>query len=323
VGGRARRVRQILTFVAIAIVLLFMVACSADFQESAATADTAPIPPSSDYWSVEMNRAVGLADEPIMMFEFDYAAESEMWFEDDIAGTAAGQEYRPEVILKSAFVELSSENFSSDKTHLETLTRQMGGFIESSNIFNENAHRRFHVVLRVPAENFSELKAQIEETGRLISSSESIQNVTGEYYDVLGRLEIKRIEEERILDMIENAQSVETILVLEEQLGRVRTDIEIMQSWINDVDSLAAFSTITVDVTEVLVAGLFEGTGNFGQRLWYSFVASVGGTATFFGNVIVFLAGAVVPLTLIAVLVFTGLYVGKKLNVFRGHDRAN
>jgi len=234
-----------------------------------------------------------------------------------------GGEDRPEVIIMSASVELYTEDFDNDRTHLENLTRQKGGFVESSNIFNEGNNRRFHVVLRVPAEYFTELKAQIEDTGRLISSSESIQNVTGEYHDTVGRLEVKRIEEERILEMIENAESVETILVLEEQLGRVRTDIEIMQSWITNVDSLAAFSTITVNMTEGVVIVLFENTGNFGQRLWNNFVASVGATAAFFANILVFLAGAVIPLILISVLVFTGLYAGKKLNVFRKHDRAN
>jgi len=261
--------------------------------------------------------------------------EADMWIDDygmlmeteAIAGefmdTGTGGENRPEVILKSAFVELSTEDFDDDKIQLENLTREMGGFVESSNIFNEGNNRSFHVVLRVPADYFSELKAQIEETGRLISSSESIQNVTGEYYDTLGRLDVKRIEEERILEMIENAESVETILVLEEQLGRVRTDIEIMQSWINNVDSLAAFSTITVNMTEGVRIPLFEGTGNFGQRLLNTFVASVGATGSFFANILVFLAGAVVPLTLISLLVFTGLYAGKKLNVFGRHDRAN
>jgi len=60
---------------------------------------------------------------------------------------------------------------------MSSFQAQMGEFVESSDIFNEGNNRRFHVVLRVPAEHFSELKTHIEETGR------SIQNVTGEYYD--------------------------------------------------------------------------------------------------------------------------------------------
>jgi len=314
-----------LAFAGIISVLLFASACGSA-PDSATTSEVMP--------EAAADVQFGMRDEAQRFVEQEAVAD--IWVNDyamPLEATAGapgesidagiGEEYRPEVIIKSAFVELFTEDFDSDKTRLESLTRQMGGFIESSNIFNEGNSRSFHVVLRVPAEHFSELKAQIEETGRLVSSSESIQNVTGEYHDTQGRLEIKRIEEERILEMIESAESVETILILEEQLGRVRTDIEIMQSWINNIDSLAAFSTITVNMTEGVIVRLFDDTGNFGQRLWYNFVASVGGTAAFFGNILVFLAGAVVPLALIAVLVFTGLYVGKKLNVFRRNDRAN
>jgi len=315
-----------LTFAGIVSILLFASACGSDGLHSApapAAQEAMPEAAVDMRFGSRDEAQIFVEQEDIWLNDYAMPLETAAGAPGESIGAGAGQEYRPEVIIKSAFVELSTENFGDDKTQLESLTRQMGGFIESSNIFNEGNRRRFNVVLRVPAENFSELKAQIVKTGRHISSSENIQNVTGEYYDTQGRLEIKRIEEERILEMIGNAESVETILILEEQLGRVRTDIEIMQSWINNIDSLAAFSTITVNMTEGVNVRILDETGNFGQRLWFSFVASVGGTAAFFGNILVFLAGAVVPLALIAVLVFTGLYVGKKLNVFRRNDRAN
>jgi hypothetical protein len=264
------------------------------------------------------------------------APAAEPWFDDvavsmdmaqelsgDHMSVSAAGEQRPEIIIKSGFVELITENFDSDKTHLETLTRQMGGFIESSDIFNEGSYRRYHVVLRVPKEHFSELKEEVEKTGRLISTSENIQNVTGEYYDTQGRLEIKRIEEERILEMIENAENVETILILEEQLGRVRTDIELMQSWINNIDSLANFSTLTVNMAEVQNIRLFADTGNFGQRLWHNLRSSASNTSAFFGTILVFLAGAVIPLVLIIFLVFTGFLARKKLHVWRKKEGMN
>jgi len=313
-----------LAFAGIISILLLASACGGgNAADLAPTQDFFPASGEIQFRMEEEALQFELSDDVWFDASYDMPEEAMAGAPGIYAGAGTGGEHRPEVIIKSASVELSTERFNDDKAQLETLTRQMGGFVESSNIFNEGNNRRFHVVLRVPAEHFSELKTQIEETGRLISSSESIQNVTGEYYDTQGRLEIKRIEEERILEMIDSAESVETILILEEQLGRVRTDIEIMQSWINNIDSLAAFSTITVDMTEGEIVRLFEDTGNFGQRLWFNFVSSVSGTGAFFANILVFLAGAVIPLALISVLVFTGLFVGKKLNLFRRHDRAN
>ena len=225
----------------------------------------------------------------------------------------AGGELRPEKIIKSGFIELTSDHFDNDKSRLEVLTLQMGGFIEQASSYSQGDHRRYEAVIRVPGERFSEMKKAVEETGRLISSSENSDNVTGQYYDMESRLAIKRVEEERILAMIEKAENVETILVLEEHLGAVRTDIEMLVSQMNNIDNLSAYSTLNVNLTEGVNVKIIVDTGNFGQKLWQNLKYSASGTAEFFGNVLVFLAGAVIPLALTALLIFTGIYAGRKL----------
>jgi hypothetical protein len=257
------------------------------------------------------------------MVEAEMAMPEEDLASGNYAGMTAGGEQRPEIIIKWGFVELFTESFDNDKARLESLTRDMGGFIEESNIFNDGGNRSFYVVLRVPRENFPELKKAVEGIGRLISSNEHIQNVTSEYYDTRGRLEVKRIEEERVLEMIENAENIETILMLEEYLGRVRTDIELMESWMSNVDSLAAFSTLTVNMAEGENVRMFANTGNFGQRMLHNFRSSASGTAAFFGNILVFLAGAAIPLALAALLALTGFLAGKKLDVWRRKEGMN
>jgi len=228
---------------------------------------------------------------------------------------------QPEKIIKTGSVELSTDHFDSDKQRLEMLTREMGGFIERSNIYNMGNNRRFEVVLRVPGNCFSDMKKAVEETGKLISSSENAENVTGQYYDMESRLATKRVEEERILAMIDKAENVETLLMLEEHLGRIRTDIELFESQMKNIDSLSAYSTLNVYMTEGLNVKLMADTGNFGQRLLQSFQASAGNTAAFFENVLVFLAGALIPLALIAFLAFTVLIVYKKTRRMDRNER--
>ena len=243
--------------------------------------------------------------------------------DNEYVSAAIGGDLRPEKILKSGTVQLATENFDSDKTRLEALTREMDGFIERANISNRNGSRYYEVTIRVPSERFAEMKKAVEETGRLISSDEYSENVTSQYYDMEGRLNVKRIEEERILEMIEEAENVETLLALEEYLGKVRTDIELLVSRMNDIDSLSAYSTLNVYMTEGVNVKLMADAGNFGQRLWQNLRSSAGGTAAFFGDVLVFLAGAVIPLSLLALLVFTCILAGKKLNIWNRRERTN
>jgi len=220
---------------------------------------------------------------------------------------------QPEKIIKTGNVELSTNHFDNDKIRLETLTKQMGGFIEQSNIYGIGGSRRYEAVLRVPGDRFSDMKKAVEETGKLVSAGESTNNVTGQYYDTVERLSTKKIEEERVLDMIGKADNVDTLLNLEEYLGRIRTDIYQMESQIKDIDNLSSYSTINVTMTEGLNVILMADTGNFGQKLWQNFKSSANATASFFGNILVFLAGAAIPLALIALVAAAGLIAYRKL----------
>jgi len=229
------------------------------------------------------------------------------------SGVTPADASQPEKIIKIGAVELSTNNFDSDKTRLEALTKGMGGFIERSSVYGAGNGRRYEAVLRVPGERFDEMKKAVEGTGGLVSSNENEQNVTGQYYDAVGRLGAKRVEETQILEMIDKADKIDTLLTLEDYLERVRSDINVLESQIKDIDSLSSYSTINVNMTEVLNVKLMADTGNFGQKLLLGFRSSVSGTASFFGNILVFLAGAAIPLALIALLAVTGVIAYKKL----------
>ena len=266
--------------------------------------------------------------EPEMAYAYDEYYENDVQVEEAKPVLTSGRSEtwneelsKPEKIIKSGSVDLSTDRFDSDKTRLETLALEMGGFIQQSNIYNRGAGRYYEAVFRVPAERFSDMKKAVEETGKLISSSENAENVTGQYYDMKERLEAKRVEEERILELIEQADSVETLLALEEYLGRVRTDIDLFESRMKDIDSLSSFSTINVTLTEGLNVQLLANTGNFGQKLWSNFRSSASGTASFFGNILVFLAGAAVPLALIALVIAVGITAYKRLFLRIGRER--
>ncbi|MDR1558160.1 MAG: DUF4349 domain-containing protein [Clostridiales bacterium] len=299
-------------------VLIWTAACGSGGQAASPQASAAPYAASS-------NSAVDqYMESKVYDASFAEAATpeySKAQMDGGYTSMAVAGELRPDKIIKSGTVELSTERFDGDKVRLESLTRETGGFIESSSVYNTGYNRRYEAVLRVPGERFADMKAAVEATGKLLSSNENAENVTGQYYDMEGRLKTKRVEEERILEMIEKAENVETLLTLEEYLGRVRTDIELLESQMKDIDSLSSYSTLRVYLTEGVNVKLMADTGNFGQRLWQSFKSSAGGTAAFFENVLVFLAGAAIPLALIALLVFIVITAYKKRNGFGRKER--
>ncbi|MDR1538702.1 MAG: DUF4349 domain-containing protein [Clostridiales bacterium] len=259
---------------------------------------------------------------------YDYAGESNMPApeadmsapEADMSAHAADAKHQGEKIVKTGNVILRTESFDESMEDLDEIANSCGGYIESSSIYSygdgEDARRTYSGVIRVPSERFSEAKKRVEALGQLQSSNESADDMTGQYYDAKGRLDVKYIERERVIEMRELATDIEDILYLEERLGAINADIEIYESRLKNIDSLASYSTIYLDIEEVkelLIAVTSRET--LAKRAAQSFRGSAAQTARFFENLAVFLAGASIPLAIIAILGAVAVLILKKSRV--------
>jgi hypothetical protein len=204
------------------------------------------------------------------------------------------------------------DHFEEVVEALRLTAPSVGGFVESSSLGHSEARgwrpRTFNITLRVPAEYFDWALNYIESLATVTSSMQNAEDITSEFYDMLGRLETRRIEEERVLAFIEQAVEINDLLALEERLGQIRMQIEQYMSRINHLDQLATFSTIHVRLTEeetVVIAA------TLGGRIGQSFTGSLRATGAFFQNLIIFMAGAVVPLSVLALMALAGFWAVK------------
>ena len=78
--------------------------------------------------------------------------------------------------------------------------------------------------------------------GDLLKSTRKGRN--HQYYDTQAELNALRTQEERLLDLLEQAQSLDDILKLEEQLGTIRTKIEKLTTRLNQLNNLVNFATM-------------------------------------------------------------------------------
>ena len=88
--------------------------------------------------------------------------------------------------------------------------------------------------------------------GNVTYKTSGIQNITVEYTDTESRLKAYRTEEERLLVMLEKAETVEDMLNIEDRLSlRCATASESLTSTLMNWDSLISYSTVTLQITEV------------------------------------------------------------------------
>ena len=213
----------------------------------------------------------------------------------------------PKIIMNGT-VNMQSDNFDGVVNTLRSLPAQYGGYIESSGLNSYGgAARSFSIVMRVPRDSFEVLKATVESLGKVTSSQESSQDATNQYYDLAGRVKTLQIEEARVLEMIGKAASVEDLLNLEQRLGEIRTNIDVYQTQMTSIDRLSDYSTLNVYLVEVTPVEMKPVLDDLGGRIRQNFISSVNATGRFFGNVLVFLAGAAIPLAVAAILAAAGV----------------
>ena len=245
---------------------------------------------------------------------FSYAAAWET-VEEPAVGAAPGGAATPQapaqprrMIIRTASINMRTDYFDDTVTAMRSIINEHGGYTEAGDLSintrgqNIADGRVYNATFRVPSYNYDAARTQIEALGNVFHSSETADDRTMEYHNLASRLETRRIEEERVLELISIADNVEDLLALEERLGRIRTDIEVFESRMRNIDRLAAFSTIHVSLHEntrqIIALSISD---DLGGRIQRAFAGSVNGTVRFFQGVLIFFAGAVVPLLMLAI----------------------
>ena len=129
---------------------------------------------------------------------------------------------------------------------LQEIGIKYGGYIAHSEIYEDRAY----VTLRIPSDNFTNALDSISQIGQVISTQISTEDVTEQYIDLKARLRNAQREEERLLEILEKANTVEDILKVESFLKSVREEIERLQAQITYLERRVEYSTITVSIQE-------------------------------------------------------------------------
>ena len=207
-------------------------------------------------------------------------------------GGSDAPEDSPEKIIYSSNVTVETTTFDETVANVAEMVERYGGWIESSSISGSNyyqtargnaASRYASYTLRIPSVNFDAMMNGISELGNVPYSHVYTENVTAQYYDVQARLTAYTAQEQRLLEMMELAESVEDVITIEEHLTEIRYKIESLQTSLNNWDRRVSYSTVYLEVQEVheytpeelvnpsfgeeLAAALKNGLRNAGQFL--------------------------------------------------------
>jgi hypothetical protein len=178
------------------------------------------------------------------------------------------------MIARTASLSLVVKDFSAIQAAVKAVVSRHSGYIGELNTSTPpDAAKTFSATLRVPSAQLEPALAELKQLGRADQESQSGEEVTKQYVDLAARLKNSRATEERLLGVLRNnTGKVKDVLEVENEISRVRGEIEGMEADRRALQSRIDFATITLSVTEEYKASLNGPPSSMGTRLHNAFV---------------------------------------------------
>ncbi|MCR5108576.1 MAG: DUF4349 domain-containing protein [Lachnospiraceae bacterium] len=265
------------------------------------------------------------ADEPAM----EEAATDDYYESDDIYETGNGlvtddPEGNRDVesnsssrkLVKTVNMTLETEEFDALIENVKNKIDTLGGYAESMNISGRSQGsydtRTAYITARIPADKLVNFTESVSENSNVLSKNESAEDVTLNYVDMQSKVSSLKTEQERLNELIAEAEDIETLVALEERLAQVRYEIESYESRLRVMDNQVTYSTVYLDIREVTTyTPTVTHEKTLGERMSEAFNDSLVNISEFFQDLAVAIVGSIPALLILAVVVAIILLIVK------------
>jgi hypothetical protein len=130
-------------------------------------------------------------------------------------------------IIRNGNITIEVEIIAKAIDDVTALATELGGYVVSSNKYEQEGKTSGRVSIRVPANRFDEAFTRLRKLGLNVpNESTNSQDVTEEYADLDAQLRNLQATETRLLALMDKAQKVEEILAVQRELSNIRGQIE-------------------------------------------------------------------------------------------------
>ncbi|MFJ2257164.1 DUF4349 domain-containing protein [Streptomyces sp. NPDC087844] len=224
------------------------------------------------------------------------------------AGGAKGEKAAPVPgpaahIIHTASLTVRVKDVPKSLAEARTVVENAGGMVGDETTDRDSEGReRSRVVLRIPAERYEEVRAELAGSGKLLDLKAKAEDVTEQVVDVESRVKSQRASVARIRELMDRASKLSDVVTLEGELSTRQADLESLlaqQASLKDRTSLATI-TLSLSETPVKKASGDDDPG-FADALgggWDAFVSMFRWIALALSAVLPFLVGAALLLFL-------------------------
>ncbi len=153
-------------------------------------------------------------------------------------------------IITTTKLRMETVDVRETMAKLVSKVADLGGYIQSQYETESAGSYYGEITVRVPAGNVSTFVDTAAAAGTIKENNVSISDVTADYTDTASRLKNAKVQEERLLLMFKEAETIDELLYIQSELDRLQERIEVYEGQIRLWDNLVDLATVTVYVYE-------------------------------------------------------------------------
>lgn len=179
-------------------------------------------------------------------------------------------------IITTIFYNLESKTFDDDLEKLNSTAKLLGGAIKSINITGnkqteyDSSSRVVYAVYHINQDKLDEF-LEVFKGMSIINQSMTSEDVSKTYSDNKLKIESLETQHARLIELIAQAETLESIIILESRLSELELEINRLTGQNLDIEDLSRNVTITITMYEISETGRLTTETSFGARIQEAF----------------------------------------------------
>lgn len=212
-------------------------------------------------------------------------------------------------LVRKIWLDAETEDLDALLSQVDEKIAQLSGYVEEREVYNGSAYntngryRNASLTIRIPAAQLDAFVSEVAAASNITSTNETTENITLSYVATQSRITALETEQTRLLELLEQAETMEDLLKIESRLTDVRTELEEVTSQLRLYDNMVDYGTLYLNISEVREYTVTEEPETVWDRIGNGFMQSLKDLGEFFTEFFVFLVVGLPYFVIIAVLV--------------------
>lgn len=226
-------------------------------------------------------------------------------------------------IIVSGSISLEVTDFDDKMKSIMDLAQRYEGYVENSNVDNNSSYyvegkrqnaKTGNISIRVPSDKFQIVLGEIKSMGEVKNENTNSVDISDAYYDTATRIENLKVQENRLRELLALAKNVDEILKIENELNRVRSEIDLMSTDIKRWDKQVSMSSLYIGLREVKdsqLAGV-DVTTTWG-RAYKGFIKAINNVVRGIESLFIFMVTALPYIAILAIVLIIVYYAVRRI----------